>query len=326
MGWRMVEPQTHPMRLHLALMAALLSYSASACDVCGIFLGIQPNDRRSSVSLLYRYRHLEGTVGGALAAKAIPKHAGHDGAEGPLRYRELYQVLEVRADYWFTERFAVLGALPVVNNYQAVDGVIRADVYGVGDPLVLARYLVANTRCTTTDERTVHRLMLGAGAKLPLGRNDLRYRDAEVAHDLQPGTSTLDALVSAEYSVRRNRNGASLTALGRVNGTASDAYRMGHGISTTIEAFRRFDLNEHTNLMPSMGVYHELAGSDEHQGEAVSGSGSSTFFTHAGIRVWWRSWAIMGTFQYAVARQLGEYMVPNRERLILGLTYNLNQH
>jgi hypothetical protein len=82
----MVEPQTHPMKPILCLMAALLSCSAFACDVCGIFLGIQPHDRRSSISLLYRYRHLEGTVGSALALKSLPKHAGHDGAVGPMRY------------------------------------------------------------------------------------------------------------------------------------------------------------------------------------------------------------------------------------------------
>ncbi|MBK7947043.1 MAG: hypothetical protein IPJ85_17805 [Flavobacteriales bacterium] len=314
------------MRTLLALIAGLSLSTSVACDVCGIFLGIQPNDRRSSVSLLYRYRRLEGMVGATSLAKAYPKHAGHDGAVGPARYRELYQVMELRADLWLTERFAVLAALPVVNNYQAVEGIIRADLYGVGDPLVIARYLVANTRCTTTDERTVHRLMLGAGAKMPLGRQDLTYRDAEVGHDLQPGTGTWDALISAEYSIRRDRNGASLTAIGRANSVNSEAYRLGHGISATAEAFRRFDLNDDLKLMPSLGVYHELSGKDADHGEAVAGSGSSTFFTHAGVRVWWRSWAFMGTFQYAFARQLGELMVPNRERLIIGLTYNLKQN
>ncbi|MBK9176495.1 MAG: hypothetical protein IPM46_09180 [Flavobacteriales bacterium] len=316
------------MRLYFALLAALLPFMGMACDVCGIFLGIQPHDRTSSISLLYRYRHLEGTVPTALLTKGSPKHGDHIAttANGASRYRELYQVAELRADIWLSDRFAVLAAIPVVNNYQAVDGIIRADVYGIGDPLVLGRYLVANTKCTTTDERTVHRLLLGAGAKLPLGRNDLTYSDAEVGHDLQPGTRTWDALLSAEYSVRHDRNGGSLTTISRVNTGNADGHRMGHGLSTTLEAFRRYDLREDLKLMPSLGVYHELSGKDAHNGEAMSGTGSSTFFTHTGFRVWWRSWAIMGTFQYAIVRHLGEQMIPNRERVVVGLTYNLKQN
>lgn len=317
----MVEPQTQHMKPLFALLVALLPSVASACDVCGIFLGVQPNDRSSSIALLYRYRHLEGAVG----SPGLAKHGGHGAAAPGAVYRELYQVAELRAELWLTERFSAMAALPTVNNYQAVGGIIRADVYGMGDPLLLARYLVANTRCTTNDERTVHRLLLGAGAKLPLGRRDLVYRDDEVARDLQPGTGTWDALLSAEYSVRRLRNGASLTAIGRINGTDADAARMGHGLSTTVEAFRRYDLNDNLKLMPSLGLYHELSGKDAQSGEAVAGTGSSTLFTHAAARVWWRSWAFMGIFQYAVARQLGELMVPNRERVILGLTYNLKR-
>lgn len=315
------------MRLFFALLAALLPFMGMACDVCGIFLGIQPHDRTSSISLLYRYRHLEGTLPTALLTKGYPKHGDHGVAteSGTARYRELYQVAELRADFWLSDRFAVLAAIPFVNNYQARDGIIRADVYGMGDPLVLGRYLAANTKCTTTDERTVHRLMLGAGGKLPLGRNDLTYRDAEVGHDLQPGTRTWDVLMSAEYSMRRGRNGGSLSAIARANTENDEGHRMGHGLSTTLEAFRRYDLREDLKLMPSLGVYHELSGKDAYHGEAMTGTGSSTLFTHAGVRVWWRSWAIMGTFQYAIARQLGEQMVPNRERLIVGLTYNLKQ-
>lgn len=312
------------MRSFLALWVALLPSMILACDVCGIFLGIQPNDRTSSVSLLYRYRRLEGTLPGALS---LAKHGGHDGTPvGETHHRELYMVAELRADLWLTERVAVLAALPAVNNYSAVNGVVANDVYGIGDPLLLTRYMVANTRCKTLDERTVHRLMIGLGGKIPLGRHDARYNEEVVPHDQQPGSGSWDALSSVEYSVRRGRVGGSCTVIGRRNGSNSDGHRMGHGLSTTAEVFRRFDIGDDWKVLPSLGAYHELAGWDAHDGDAIEGTGSSTLFTHAGLRVWWRSWGFQGAFQYAVARQLGEQMVPNRERLVLGLTYNLNKH
>ncbi|HRH39796.1 MAG TPA: hypothetical protein PK760_15710, partial [Flavobacteriales bacterium] len=221
------------------------------------------------------------------------------------------------------QRFATLISLPLVNNYSAVNGVIRNDVYGMGDPLIIGRYLVANTKCKSTDLRTVHRVMLGAGGKIPLARHNVTYNNTEVDMDQQPGTGTWDALASAEYMVRRGRNGASVSAIGRRNSSNAEDHRMGHGISTTVEFFRRWDLNERLKLMPSLGVYHELYGKDAMNGEAVQGTGSSTLFAHAGSRVWWRSWAFSATFQLAVARSLGEQMIPNRERVVVGLTYNL---
>lgn len=309
-----------------AWMLLLLPSTGLPCDVCGIFLGVQPNDRTSSISLLWRYRHLEGTLPTTVPA-AVPKHGGHSHAEttptADVHYRELYQVAELRADLWLTERWALLVSVPAVNNYRAVDGVIGSDIYGLGDPLLIGRYQVANTKCLTTDERTVHRLLVGAGANVPLGRTDRTYKGYAVDVDQQPGTGSWDALATLEYRVRRGRNGAGLTAIGRYNGANSDTYRLGHGLSTTAEVFRRWDFGEHTKWMPSVGLYHELAGMDAEDGTTVQGTGSSTLFTHVGSRVWWRSWGLSATFQLAVAHSLGDRMVPNRERVVLGISYNL---
>lgn len=315
------------MRSILAVWLAVLLPSISiGCDVCGIFLGIQPHDRTSSFSLMWRYRRLEGALPGT-PIQVAPKHGGHSSttstATGDVHYRELYQVAELRGDLWWSQRIATLVSAPLVNNYRAVNGVISNDVYGVGDPLFITRYLLVNTKCLTTDERTVHRVMLGAGMKLPFGRHDMTYNGEEVAVDQQPGTGSLDILGSAEYLIRHARNGASLSMIGRYNGSNGDHYRLGHGLSTTVEVFRRYDFGDDWKLMPSLGMYHELSGKDARDESTVQGTGSSTLFTHAGVRVWWRSWGLTSTFQYAVARTLGEQMVPNRERVVLGLTYNL---
>lgn len=316
------------MRIFFAVVGLLMLPTwGQACDVCGIFLGIQPHDRTSSVSLLYRFRQLEGDLLQATSLAAVPKHGGH-GVEGIAltgndHYRELYQVVELRADIWLSDRIAVLASIPAVNNYRAVNGYVSTDIYGLGDPLVIGRYMVANTKCLTLDEKVVHRLMLGAGAKLPLGRSDVQFLDQAVAVDMQPGTATLDLLGSVEYMVRYMRNGAALTMIARHNGTNSHEYRLGHGISTTAEVFRRYDLGDNVKLMPSLGLYHELSGRDAENGNSVQGTGSSTLFTHVGSRMWWRNWMLSATFQYAAMRDMGELMVPNRMRIVTGVTYNL---
>lgn len=316
------------MRIFFAVVGLLMLPTwGQACDVCGIFLGIQPHDRTSSVSLQYRFRHLEGDLFHAASMAAVPKHGGH-GVEGIAltgndHFRELYQVVELRADIWLSDRIAVLASIPAVNNYRAVNGYVSTDIYGVGDPLVIGRYMVANTKCLTLDEKVVHRLMLGTGAKLPLGRNDVQFLDQPVAVDMQPGSGSLDLLGSLEYMVRYMRNGAALTMIARHNGTNSHQYRLGHGVSTTAEVFRRYDLGDKVELMPSLGLYHELSGRDAETGNSVQGTGSSTLFTHVGSRMWWRNWMLSATFQYAAMRDMGELMVPNKMRIVTGITYNL---
>lgn len=314
--------------LVVAWSLLLLPTLAQACDVCGIFLGIQPNDRMNSISLMYRYRHLGGDIRVPANVGSILKHGGDGIVAAPeertIRYRELYQVAELRAEFWIGNKVAVLASLPMVNNYRAIDDVRTTDIYGIGDPLFIARYQVVNTKCLTPDEKVVHRLMLGAGAKIPLGHTNATYQDTEVDVDQQPGTGTWDVLASLEYKVRYKRTGAGVTAVARYNTANADAYQLGHGLSTTAELFRRYDIGDNWKIMPSIGVYHEWSGMDAENETSVQGTGSSTLFSHLGTRAWWRSWGISATFQYAVAHNLGALMVPNKERFVLGLTYNIN--
>lgn len=139
----------------------------------------------------------------------------------------------------------------------------------MGDPLFITRYLLVNTKCLTLDERTVHRVMLGAGAKLPLGRHDMTCHGEEVDTDQQPGSGSVDLIASAEYMVRRGRYGASLSLIGRYNNANEAEHRLGHGLCAAVEAFRRWDLGTDWKLMPSLGMYHELSGKDALDGNTI---------------------------------------------------------
>ena len=73
-------------RLFLAV-ALLSAPPLLACDVCGLFLGIQPKDRSTTVGLFYRFRQLDGVLG----TVALQKHGGHGATTGvEEHYTELY--------------------------------------------------------------------------------------------------------------------------------------------------------------------------------------------------------------------------------------------
>jgi hypothetical protein len=78
--------------------------------------------------------------------------------------------------------------------------------------------------------------------------------------------------------------------------------------------------------MPSIGLYHETMANMSHHGETIAGTGGSTLFTHTALRAWYRNWGVQAIYQLAAIRAQGQLMVPNRERVILGLTYNLTKN
>ena len=82
MAWPCAYPvflSFHPIFPHMRHFLAawgllLLPAMAQACDVCGIFLSVQPHDRTSSVSTLWRFRHLEGRLSTPALVQGAPKH------------------------------------------------------------------------------------------------------------------------------------------------------------------------------------------------------------------------------------------------------------
>lgn len=309
------------------LMLALPGLGCDQCG-CGALLGIQPYDRAHSFGLQYRMRYLDGDVPNP-ATVLLTKHGGHGNttSNAPANhYREVFTAIDVRGQYWLGQRWSLFASVPLVNNYAAVDGVRQADLYAVGDPQVMARWIAVNTRYLVLDTNRVrHRLTLGGGAKLPLGRNDLVQYGETLPHDLQPGTGTWDALLSAEYLVRGAHWGGSITLFGRVNGTMADGYRMGHSGSALAEVFRFVDIGA-MRLLPTAGAYLEKAGLDRSDDQPVTGTGDQVLFSHAGARLWWRSLGLSLAWQHALASNSGELMVPNRDRFVAGITYNINNN
>lgn len=297
-----------------------------ACDQCGCSLlsGVQPYERTNNFGLQFRMRYLQGD----LLSTPVPGFAKHGSptvaaTNTSSKWKELYYALEVRGQFWLTDRISVMAAVPLVNNYQAVDGITHADILALGDPLVMVRYELLNNAARCVDSSAVrHRLTVGGGAKLPLGRHDLAQFGETLDHDLQPGTGTWDALFSVEYQMRGPRWGMAVGGMGRINGTTDEGHRFGNGGSGTAEVFRVLHLGA-LRWFPSLGGYGEYAAQDRTGGTADAGTGGSVLFSHLGSRLWWRSFGLSLAWQHAVLQDKGAMMIPDRERFLAGITYNL---
>lgn len=309
------------------LMAALPSVACDQCG-CGLLLGVQPHDNVNNFGLQWRMRYLNGDIlSPAATSPNVLKHAGHSGApitEVPANYTEVYTALEARGQFWIGKRASLTASIPVVNNFQSVDGVRYADIYAMGDPMLLARYAVMASTSGPDTTRLRHRLTVGIGVKLPLGRSDVEQFGRELPHDLQPGTGTWDGLVSLEYSVRGGAWGTSMGLMGRYNGEMEGGYRMGHSASFTGEVFRIIPIKSVT-LVPSAGAYIEAAKQDEMNGVADPTTGDKTLFSHVGARMWWHNIGVSFAWQHALLRDIGSLMIPNRERFTAGIIYSFER-
>jgi len=308
------------------LLVALPGLACDQCS-CGLLLGVQPNDHANNYGLQWRMRYLHGDIMLPPAAQLnVPKHAGHSHApvQGAASYTEVYTVLEARGQVWLSERASLAASIPLLNNYQAVDGVRYADIVAVGDPMVLARYAVWASTSGPDTTRLRHRLTAGLGVKLPLGRTDVVQFDRELPHDLQPGTGTWDGMLSLEYMVRGRVWGTSLGVVGRYNGEMEGGHRMGHSASFTGEVFRIVPVKR-MRLLPSVGTYIESARQDEMDGVPDPSTGGNTLFSHLGARLWWNNLGLSFAWQHALINDIGALMIPNRERILAGITYSFER-
>lgn len=309
-------------RFLLAGLAIVLALHTWACDICGIYLNVQPQDRTTQFSLLYKLRSLRGDF----TTYGLAKHGDAAVPVGTVnRIEELYQTVELRADLQLRQRWSLLLSVPLVNHYQSVNDVRTADLYGMGDPLVLARFQLANTKCGPDEDRFVHRLLLGGGVKLPLGRDDMSYNEEAVDADLQPGTGTVDFLASVEYTVRKRNMVLASSNVFRINTPDGTGFRFGHGLNSALELMRTWKAGP-VQVAPSLGGYAEFTMAEHQDAKPIEGTTNNVLFGQAGLRAWWRSWMLTGAWQHALINDAGPFMMPNRDRAVFGISYLLKNN
>lgn len=308
------------MRIFIALMAVFAAVNTLACDGCSLFLGIQPNDRQNALTFMYRYRFMEGDI----LPESLAKHAGHGGSTITYgKWKELQTVYELRGRVFVGERFYALGVMPVVNNYRSINGKTNSDVYGVGDPIFMGNYILFNSKSTLDSLKFRHRLTVGAGTKFPLGTTDKEV-DGEVPDlDMQPGTGSWDALFSLEYMLRYNKTGINTNLVYNLNNKNNDGYAYGDGLSARLDIFHLVSFKT-LSIMPSISAYVECMKKDEEDGVAVLGTGGTSIMAGLGLKAFYRQFALQVQWLNTVHNDLGTYVVPNKDRIIVGLTYNFN--
>src|SRR6218665_1021181 len=213
------------MKKLILILIAFISMPAVACDFCGCFMGITPYDNQSSIGLMYRYKSYNGYYLPGQSHTVFPKSYGlrHGGTEVPVqqdpqvlqRDYEIYRTGELRAKYFIHHRIELNGIVPLLFN-KSRRGDENETVNGIGDITLFAGYHLISRTMT---EKFQHRLILGAGVKIPTGNYYTKAADGDrIDFMMQAGTGSTDYLVYLNYVFGYKKTGLSFNSTYKING------------------------------------------------------------------------------------------------------------
>lgn len=308
----------------------MFMYSSTfACDICNMNISLIPEDFKNTFSLMYRSRFTQGTYNytGVIPVNSASRHAGPNANETSYygkKVTEIYNVYDLRGIFYLNNKVSLMVSLPVVNNVKFMDDTKSLDFQKIGDPIALVNYNLINTKLTP-GLKVNNRLNVGGGLKLPIGSYNLSSNNVTVEPDLQPGTGSLDFLLTTDYVLTVGGFGMLNYLNFKINTANKNRYKYGNSWNHTLTLFYMKEVFKNVSLMPNAGIYYEFANVDSQSNYAIPQSGGAITFANLGLNIYLKKLRLEGTYQHAMYNNLmGNNQLPTKNRVILGLSYYLN--
>lgn len=318
-------------RFLIGYLVVAISKCALACDVCGNFMGVTPYSNQNSISFLHRYRVFNGYRHYQKTSQFFPANAYRVMHGSPSlidtaktitnsyssKDFESYKVFELRAKYFVTKRVEVNAFIPVLNNKSKNNGVYQTNT-GLGDISLNAAYHIIVPKAENTIK---HKLLAGAGIKLPTGNSNVKKDNVRLDFDLQSGTGTLDGFIYATYVIMAKRLGFSINANYKVNGTNKFGEKVNNSTTNFASVFYKFNI-KNIMLYPSIQANYEYTKGLEinHQLDYVSGVNS--LMLGPGLDVYYKRISINTLWQFSAYEEIYPNELQLAGRIVLGLNYN----
>jgi hypothetical protein len=342
-------------KIIVLLVIVLMSNNTSACDLCTVYLGIQPNDFKNSFSARHRYRLFERDFfsSGAnnidnkrrvLNTGISNKHTGietEDIAVGEsIRYKEAYNSYDLSANFYLGTKFQLNSTITFSDNYVYQDDSITNNVGGIGDLNLLLKYQIYNSiekEDTTTKKRIIHRITSGFGLSLPTGNFNkasvigfqtefeantlLGTPEMEMDAHLQPGTGSFGYLFLLEYLISYKGFGLNTNASYKLNGTNKNDFKFADRLNANGTLFYLFNVTNKIKIMPKTGLSYEYSERDTQNGEPFIGSGGDVLFVNYGLNMFINKIGLELTYYQPTKEYLKDVQPFNKRRLITQLNY-----
>ncbi len=301
-------------RLLIAFGFVFSSFISYSCDICSIYFELTPNDFKSKIGLFYSHRFLSGNP----IHGNGKKHGGHANAWKDKLVKENYGTFELRGEYFPARWFSIFASIPIVHNSRTIEGEKYSDVWGFGDPVLMPKFRVLNTK---NEDKPNHRITLASGVKFPLGSVTKQYNGIEQDLDMQPGSGSWDVLFSAEYLFVVNQFGMNSSISYKLNTENKYGYGYGDNIFSQLDFIYLYKKDDF-RFFPKAGLYFEHGFADSFMKNQILDSGGSVLFLSLGFDAYWKGLQFIALIQPKIAESYNGLEIPAKVRLRVGVNYN----
>lgn len=307
-----------------------------ACDLCSMYINLEPNDLRNSMGLNYRYRLFEAQRTQFSAVNSNEKHGVEEIVASPLsRIQEQYNSYDLWINHFIGSKWQVNANMTFVDNYFVEEDSVHFNIAGPGDLSLVVKHLLYNTKADDSNTVAV-RWLVGGGVKLPTGKFNQTYTVVPTSavknnvvygtpyEDLDPhmqaGTGSLDFLLVTEFLIRYQGIGLSSNVSYRINTKNSNGFRFANRLNTNLNAFYLFQKGKKA-IAPNIGLSYEYSLRDRLNGDKYLNSGGLSLFTTYGTKLYLNDFALGFTYFNPITQNLNDNQFPNKRRITGDFTY-----
>jgi hypothetical protein len=330
-----------------------------ACDLCSVYIGIQPNDFKNSFGLRYRYRLFEDQftfnsstqtlsnnkskrieINNPVSINHIDEeYLGADGKD--FYYKEQYNSYDLILNIALGKRVNLLISNSFSDNYVYKNDSIIDNISGVGDMQVIINHKLFYTKVSNDSlakNRFLHRLTIGAGIELPTGsfnKQSVKSYETKVTGNtilgqplteldphLQPGTGSLNYLFLIEHLVKYNIIGWNTNLSYKINSANKNEFKFANRFNVNSSLFLMATINKNITIMPNSGISYEFSERDSQNNILEMDSGGEAAFITPGLKLLIKNIALDINYFHPIHNYLYGNQPSNKARIIGQLTYN----
>lgn len=323
-------------QVFLILGMCLFSSSLLACDLCSIYMNIEPNDLKNSFGFNYRFRNFKHTSIQQLTVESRDKHElGTTVLNTATKQEEQFNSYDLWVNYFVKEKWQIFGNMTFTDNTYLENDSILHNTAGPGDLTIIGKYLLYNSKAIDSSTFTV-RVQVGGGLKLPTGTFNKTHVETpstdykggtvyttpieELDPHFQAGTGSLDYILLTEFQVRRKQFGLRADVSYRMNGTNRNDFRFANRFNANSHLFYQFKW-ESLNFIPLIGMNFESSKRDSWKSEEFENSGGSALFLSYGTKIYIKKMAFGASIWDPIRQSLNDNQLQNNMRFTTDLTF-----
>ena len=193
-------------------------------------------------------------------------------------------------------------------------------IQGLGDVSVMGMYSVYETQKEGTV--FVHKLQLGAGVKLPIGKFDEANTTGNINQSFQVGTGSWDYLLLSEYVIKKKNIGLSTQLNYTLKTENQKQYQFGDQFNYSSTLFYLFDLPA-IKLVPQLGLAGEIYAANKQHGEKLPDTSGDVLFSKFGVEAGKGDFSIGINAMLPINQHLSNSKIEANYRWSVNLNYTL---